>query len=234
MLQITFECGGAGFSPRIVRIVTDSSLSEILADDFLQSARQEGIEFKQTDSFCISYLSAPGVHTTDYFSAAMSADTITLFQLNQTGYTPGQICATSTNDNAAAGKMGQYIEGIVAVDTAVELESDVSADVTIVTLTAGDWDVCGTVWYDAALETEVTSKSAWVSSSSELMPTPPHNGAFSTDNLLVAAGSRNTNLIVGNGRFSLAETTTLHLSCSAVFTGSTCKAYGIVRARRVR
>lgn len=53
---------------------------------------------------------------------------------------------TTANDSASAGYIGEYIESNVTSDTSTPA-SGAFGDATTITLTAGDWDVSGCVWF---------------------------------------------------------------------------------------
>ena len=57
--------------------------------------------------------------------------------------TAGQIVGTATNDSATAGNVGEYVSSAVTPAYPITLTSTQYADVTSISLTAGDWDVTG-------------------------------------------------------------------------------------------
>lgn len=153
--------------------------------------------------------------------------------LAQTGQVPG----TTTNDDAAAGNVGQYVTANVAAGSAVSLTTNTAANVTSISLTSGDWDVVGAVWFTGAGNTIAQTLYGAVSQTSATLPT--RGGA---DSFRVTYGSTGLNLfnltdagfLVGPTRISLSTTTTVFLVAQAVFTTNTAAAYGQIRARRVR
>ncbi len=96
MIKITFE-QGTSFSPRIIRIVTDSILSQITTAGWLNSAVSEGISIQPTDSILIAYNDGSSGITTDFFQLSIAAGTkiITLSletaSFPQPGATSGKI-----------------------------------------------------------------------------------------------------------------------------------------------
>lgn len=160
-----------------------------------------------------------------------SASTGAFTTLSSTGaYTPSStngIVGTTTNDNANAGSIGEYQ---TATTTGTSITSGTPVNVTSVSLTAGDWDVSGTVFYSPAA---TTVPSQIVTSISTVSAT---NGALGALNqltmvLTTGAGQRQSSPVV---RISVASTTTVFLVASAVFTVSTMTVDGLIRARRVR
>ena len=144
----------------------------------------------------------------------------------------GLVCS-ATNDSAAASKLGQYISSSVLVGSSVSLTSTVAANVTSISLTAGDWDVAATVIYNPAAGTTTTFKQWGISQTSATQPTlgAENNGGFSTQ--AWAAGTTDS-FTAGPMRISLASTTTVYLVAQATFAVDTNSVYGFIGARRPR
>ena len=143
------------------------------------------------------------------------------------------IIGTTTNNNANALSVGEYVSSSVLVGAPVSLTSTTPANVTSISLTAGDWDVRGTVAFAFAGTTTSTVQRIGISSTSATYGTnaAENNGAQFAQTLTGAA-----TMVVNTGsmRFSLAGTTTVYLIASATFATSTATAYGFIGARRVR
>ncbi len=150
--------------------------------------------------------------------------------IDRTGGTA--ITGTNTNDDAAAGRVGEYIESVIASGSAVGLTSGASANVTSISLTAGDWDVSGNVIFLTAAGTSVTQVQGSISSTSAT------SDVTSLQKIAMAAfvpGAVSGFACTPNTvRKSLASTTTIYLVANSVFTISTNSAYGVISARRVR
>lgn len=150
----------------------------------------------------------------------------------------GGIVGTTTNNNAASGNVGEYVSSSVASGSAVSLTTNVDANVTSISLTAGDWDVQGNVCFTANNSTSFTNFYGWISTTSATMPTRPNSGAISAvvvpATVPASGGSADPSLAVSRIRLSLSGTTTVYLSAKANFTVSTTGAYGFIGARRVR
>jgi hypothetical protein len=140
---------------------------------------------------------------------------------------------TATNDSAAAGYIGEYISSQVLVGSAVTLTTATAANVTSISLTAGDWDVEGTVALDYSASPAVSYFLAWISTTSATNPTVPNSGAYYCDGGAGAYNAVGKVTPVGRTRISLSGTTTVYLSVQETFTG-TIKAYGFIGARRAR
>jgi len=144
------------------------------------------------------------------------------------------ISGVTTNSNAAAGVVGEYIESIVA-PSATGLTTGTAANVTSISLTAGDWDVTGnvTVDYGAGTPSLKLLKGS-------ISTTSATHGSIS--NSVVAAWDTSSGInpattpvvTIPTVRISLSGTTTIYLVETAAFSGVTFGPGGIIRARRVR
>jgi len=141
----------------------------------------------------------------------------------------GQLPGTTTNDNAAAGKVGEFITG---TGTAVSVTSTVAADITSVSLTAGDWDCRGVLGTNPAAGTTQSDNKGWISVTSATQPTFPAGGLVDMD-VSVAATSP-IDYTTGVVRFSLSTTTTVFLSWLGTFATSTETVTAKLDCRRVR
>lgn len=152
--------------------------------------------------------------------------------------TPAQIktytdIGTTTNDNAAAGSIGELLSVNVLAGSAVSLTTNTPANATSLSLTAGDWDVWATIGLVLNAATTLAYCTAWLNSVSATAPSGAGSGAQTS---IVAAFTGGNTLIipVGQRRFSLASTTTIYLGVQAGFAVNTCGGFGYIGARRVR
>lgn len=141
------------------------------------------------------------------------------------------LVGTTAGGDAVAGTIGEYQSSTVLVGAAVALTTGTPANVTSITLTAGDWDVNGVVAYHSASGTTVPNdvEQGFNTTSATIGSV----GTFSYDYVAVAITDDPvypTPVV----RFSLAATTTVYLVTKADFAVSTLVAYGFMRARRVR
>jgi hypothetical protein len=145
------------------------------------------------------------------------------------GMSDGQLPATATNDSAAAGKVGEFASSTRASGSSLALTTSTQTNVTSVSLTAGDWDVWGTVGFVTGGSTVVTASIGSVNTTSATLGTPTDGGYFN-----VAGNVPNTVAPTGVKRVSLASTTTVYLVAYSTFSTSTQSVYGSIFARRVR
>lgn len=142
---------------------------------------------------------------------------------------------TTTNNNAAAGVIGEVISQTVVSGSGVSLTSGIAANITSISLTAGDWDVWGTGCFHPTPTTQIGALKTWISSTSATYPGTPNGGAISA-NIYPASFVPNDDFMfpVGTQRVSLASTTTIYLEAISYHSASTNTGYGTIWARRVR
>ena len=148
------------------------------------------------------------------------------------------IIGTTTNNNADAGSVGEVISSSVAVGSAVSLTNAVNATsgktITSISLTAGDWDVFGSVGINMAATTNFTAIAGGISTTNDTL-----NSLYEEETRFAfgAAGVVPNNVIsfvFPSTRVSIASTTTYYLIGYASFTVSTATAFGRITARRMR
>lgn len=133
----------------------------------------------------------------------------------------------SAADKTTFDGMGTYQ---TASASGISLTSGVSANVTSVSLTAGDWDVSGTVQFSPAGTTTIQGIQAGISTTSSTLPAAPEV-SFLFANFLTGSGQGLNSPVT---RVNLGSTTTVYLVTQATFGVSTMTAAGIIRARRAR
>lgn len=143
------------------------------------------------------------------------------------------VVGTTTNDNAQAGSIGEFVSSTVLVGSAVSLTTNITANVTSISLGAGDWDVSGNVVTHAAGSTVTSFVFSAISTTSATLPTAPGAGAYALVYVPSTAGAF-VALPTGTTRLSLSGTTTVYLLANSAFNTSTSAAYGFIGARRVR
>lgn len=147
--------------------------------------------------------------------------------------TNGHQNGTATNDNAAAGEIGEFISSTVLVGSAVSLTNSTAANITSVSLTAGDWDCSGLTVSNPNAATTQSGNYGWISSVSATVPTAPNNGGLGAAVYAAPAGSA-VMVTIPTHRISLASTTTTYLGTLSIFAVNTNSAYGWIGCRRAR
>lgn len=151
--------------------------------------------------------------------------------------TGGQLIGTTTNDNATAGNIGEYISAFVAVGSPTALTSTANLNMATITLTPGDWDVTLLVNFIAGAATSVTYEGISISATSVTLDQTSGRFASVPSGAGIVQGSLVAQSIsVPVYRINVAASTTLQLWAvvQAGFTVSTLSVSGILSARRTR
>jgi len=138
------------------------------------------------------------------------------------------IVGTTTNDNANAGSVGEFINP--AATTGTSLTNNVTANCASTSFTAGDWDIQGIVQFVPAGSTILINPEIGISTTSATL------GSFDTTmqkDGTNGAGLGDT-LVTPVVRESFSTTTTVYLVASAGITTSTATCNGRIRGRRIR
>lgn len=155
---------------------------------------------------------------------ALLNDDVTFTSVTFSPTTKG-IVGTTTNDDAAASYVGEFMNSdvnTVAITTATD------TDVTSLSLTAGDWDVWGNILTEPAATTTQTIVSCGITTTSATMPS---NYSISAATFAAStAKSENAPTV----RMSLSATTTVYLVANVTYATSTLTIAGSLNARRVR
>jgi hypothetical protein len=135
---------------------------------------------------------------------------------------------------ASAGIVGQVISSAVAVGSPVSLTNATPANVTSISLMAGDWDVDGNVNYTAS-SASTAAGSLWVAGINTTSATIPTDGS-EVQQLATALTTTTfkSGVSVTRKVINVSTTTTVYLVAEATFTAGTVGAYGTITARRVR
>ena len=145
------------------------------------------------------------------------------------------IIGTTTNNNAAAGSVGEFVSSVVNNNTPVSLTNGTLANITSISLTAGDWEVWGSVGFIPAATTNITILQGCNNSTSATLQTnTADNSELAYATTGIVTNVQNTMFTVPRLRYSLSGTTTVYLIARAEFTISTLGGFGTIYARRIR
>ena len=137
---------------------------------------------------------------------------------------------TTTNNDASAGQVGEYISAQLS-NPGNSLTSSSFANVISISLTAGDWDVTGFVGFVLAASTSISYYALAISTVSQTLN---GQGTAIDSNFATTVPGAGSSYLTPTVRVSLASTTTVYLVTYLIFGVSTAKAYGNIRARRIR
>lgn len=147
------------------------------------------------------------------------------------------ITGTRTNDSAQTGEIGEYTSSSLAFGSAVSLTTGVDKTVVSLSLTPGDWDVSIGIHFTGGVTTTVGYLIAEINNTVDHTDQSVMGEVTNWVPANAPATPFNFNPImldVGCVRRSLASTTTIYANVQASFGVSTCVAWGIIKARRVR
>ena len=162
--------------------------------------------------------------------AANGTDTNIIAIVKGQGTGGVSIKGTGTNDNATAGYVGEYVTSNVPVGSSVSLTNSTPANVTSISLTAGDWDVVGNLFFTiggtcTTIDGQINTTSATFGDASVLLNVSKNTSGVSLTN---------SGYTVPYVRVLVNTTTTVYLVGQATFSTSTVTACGTISARRVR
>lgn len=156
----------------------------------------------------------------------------------------GQLPGATTSALATAGNVGELICGATTnggsslgcqtnSTTAVSLTTATPANITQVTLSAGQWEICANLQYTPAGTTTVAYLDGAISTTSATLPTYPAFGAAVETAAAFTTGAFQS-LSVGCTPRVLSGSTTFYLVGRAGFGVSTMVAAGYINATRTR
>ena len=145
------------------------------------------------------------------------------------------IIGTTTNNDANAGSVGEYVSSYVPNGSAVSVATNgTTSNITSISLTAGDWDVSGVLGFTGI---SGVSTVLWVggnasSTSGGIAPAQGVQILLNSSTQISTTADLVQALPVI--RFSLSTTTTIYLVQRASYTTGTIAGFGLLRARRIR
>lgn len=146
---------------------------------------------------------------------------------------PTAIGGTTTNDSAAAGFVGEYVESVISSTTSVPGATTVWANLTSISLTAGDWEVNGVTSLDNTNSATITSVAAAISINSGTTTTDQIDGSNQVDSATPGALAIRS-LVIPGYRISISGTTTVYLKMNVAYTIATPQYRCRISARRMR
>jgi hypothetical protein len=145
------------------------------------------------------------------------------------------IVGVTDGSNANAGVVGEYVSAQVSAPT-TGATSGSALNATSISLTAGDWDVNGTIAFNFAAATGSNFQGS-INTTSATFP-----GGQSVSQLNGSSTYLSTTLTTNTGvtlpvppqRINITTTTTVYLIGVLTFTSGTAGIGGTIRARRIR
>lgn len=140
---------------------------------------------------------------------------------------------TVAGANAAAGDVGEYVESIVLSGSAITLTTATAANITSISLTAGDWDVTAVFSADGTITGTLFGVSISANSASETGTVLGSSRIQMPASWAPTAASESA-MVVPSFRVNVSVTTTYYMVAKCTFTAGTLLGYGRLSARRVR
>jgi hypothetical protein len=171
--------------------------------------------------------------TSPIFSAIGSDTNLTL-KLNGKGTGGAAVQGKTSGSASTSGYVGELVSSIVAI-SGVSLTNNTTANITSISLTAGDWDVTGYVTFQPAGTTTVQSLIAGISLTSATTGSVVSPTLDSPTTRMVASWTTGNAQSVPTPKaiINVSSTTTVYLVALANFGVSTLTAGGVITARRV-
>ena len=143
---------------------------------------------------------------------------------------------TATNDSATAGYLGEQLSAQVVRSAATSVTTATDTGILSTNLTAGDWDVYGSVGFTGT-STDVAYVAGCINTANAIHGNDDSDKTAQirlTAGSTISVASNDTVLVVPPQRMSLASTTTVRLVVRSNFGTNAVNSYGTLRARRVR
>lgn len=163
-----------------------------------------------------------------------TSPTITTPTLNQPN-----IVGVTNGSSAPAGSVGEVISSTIALGSAVSATSNVVLNITTISLTAGQWEVCGSAAVTGTGGAVVTIIRGAVSLTSATAVL----GNMAIDHAAASVGSQPTKtqgsdsmpvVSFGDAIINVSATTTVYLCGLVAFTTQPMSMYGKIVATRIR
>lgn len=150
------------------------------------------------------------------------------------GTTPGNVTikGVTTGSCAGSGNVGQCLSVNVPNGSAVSLTTATAANVTSLSLTAGNWLISGNVCFAPGTGASSSFNMAWLSTTTAAVPTSPNAGAETIQNAAIVQSNGTFCLPTGLTFQTVTTTTTMFMSALSTFSGGTMTAYGYLFAIR--
>lgn len=141
---------------------------------------------------------------------------------------------TDGSTSPAAGKIGQVVSSTVASGSAVALTTGTVADVTNISLTAGNWLVSGHVVYTVTSSTPtVTNETVFLGTASGNNTTGRDTAVNTGRSSSGATATSDDSVDMPTHYLQVSGTTTYYLKASSTFTGGNISAFGYIIAVRI-
>ena len=165
------------------------------------------------------------------FAVPQISDLVTFGGLTVTGAGLTALKGVTAGTNVAAGNIGEVISGSLAQGSAVSLTSTVIADVLSIVLTAGDWDISGSICFSGGAIIG-TQSQGFVGTATGNNSTGRDLAVNTAQLPTTASAAADVNIPIPTHRVNISSGGTYYLKAVSTFSMGTATAYGSLRARR--
>lgn len=142
--------------------------------------------------------------------------------------TTGGIIGTTAADNAGSGKVGEFISSNIAFASAISISNATFTNLTSITLSAGDWDVWGNIYFIPS-GGGASNIICGISTTTATIP----DASLISQLVTTTAIMTNMGFIAPQQRINVSGSTPVYIVGYSAFF-STCTMCGGIYARRVR
>jgi hypothetical protein len=147
----------------------------------------------------------------------------------------GKLGTAAFADISEIAGAGDFVSSLVGSGSAVTLTTNTAASVTNILLTAGDWDVQGIINFAGSSISGTGTVSYTLSGTNNVSATMGSFDTFLDWETPFSTTSNFTNgFIIPAYRYNLDRATTIYLVAKSGFTNMTLKAFGSIRARKMK
>jgi len=134
--------------------------------------------------------------------------------------------------DAQAGQIGEYVFDNRTTAQLMAVSSGVATDIATITLTAGDWHVYGSVYFQGSTSSGSDDLRAWVNTVSATQPSGDNGGLA----IVSTSSGGLVNMLSVPAIRALGSATSIlvYLGCNATFGSGTMQVKGFIAARRMR
>lgn len=142
---------------------------------------------------------------------------------------PAGISGNKTGSSVTAGSLGEFVQAVIGTNTPITT-SGVAQNCTSISLTAGDWDVTGSVFWAAAAGAGLWTNTA--SSISAVSATQSSNSYYFGQTGQSTGAAVNVSYAVPGQRVNVSTTTTIYLVVQSTYSSGTMNYQCQLQARR--
>lgn len=160
--------------------------------------------------------------------SAVGTDTNIPIQISGKGNAGVNLSGTTAGIPAPAGAVGQILTNFVPSGSAISLTSGIAANVTSLSIPAGNWLIWGNVAIMGSA-TNLSSANMWSSTTSASVP----DSSLFSGLLTGASMFSGCALSIPQEIYNFSSTTIVYLSCISTFASGTATAAGSLQAMRI-